>query len=119
MCVCVRAGVCCTHGAALVTEFTVTQQTPALVDASVPLSLVQILQLVDVVAALGLPLLHVDVGQDAMDDADLDTRALPFITPRTHFAKTFRAEAEEAADLLPHPDSERQGDLLECASGSL
>lgn len=69
---------CCTHGATLVPKFTVTQQTPALVDASVSLSLIQILQLVDVVATLGLSLLHVDVGQDALDDGDLHTRALPF-----------------------------------------
>lgn len=48
-----------------------TQQALALLDAAVPLPVVQVLQLVDVVLALRLALLHVDVRQHALDDGDL------------------------------------------------
>lgn len=64
------------HRAALVSQLPVTQQTPALLDARVLLPVVQILQLLDVVLALGLSLLHVDVRQDALDDDDLDTQTV-------------------------------------------
>lgn len=63
------------HRAALAAQLPVTQKTLALFDASVPLPVVQILQLVDVVLALRLPLLHVDVRQNSLDDSDLNTQA--------------------------------------------
>lgn len=51
-----------------------TQEALALVDTRVSLPVVQILQLVDVVLALRLSLLHVDVRQHALDDGDLNTQ---------------------------------------------
>lgn len=64
---------CVAHRATLVPQLPMTQQALALLDARVLLPVVQVLQLVDVVLALRLPLLHVDVRQDALDDGDLNT----------------------------------------------
>lgn len=68
------------HRAALVPQLAVTQQALALLDQRVSLLVVQILQLVDVVLALGLSLLHVDVRQHALHDGDLHTRGIKAIT---------------------------------------
>lgn len=57
-----------------------TQQALALLNARVSLPVVQILQLVDVVLALRLSLLHVDVRQHALDDGDLNTRGIKTLT---------------------------------------
>lgn len=62
------------HRAALVPQLAVTQQALALLQPRVPLPVVQVLQLVDVVLTLGLALLHVDVGQNSLDDGDLRIR---------------------------------------------
>lgn len=67
---------CAAHRAALIPQLPVAQQALALLDARVLLPVVQILQLVDVVLALGLALLHVDVGQDALDDGDLNAQGV-------------------------------------------
>lgn len=61
----------CAHRAALVSELSVTQQALALLNERVSLPVVQILQLVDVVPALRLSLLHVDVRQHTLHDGDL------------------------------------------------
>lgn len=76
LCVCVCA--CCPHRATLVTEFTMTQEALALVNASISLPVIQILQLLDVVLALRLSLLHVDVRKYTLDDGDLYTQVLRF-----------------------------------------
>lgn len=68
---CEACVVCLAHRAALVTKLPVTQQALALLDERIFLPVVQILQLVDVVLALRLSLLHVDVRQHTLDDGDL------------------------------------------------
>lgn len=60
-----------------------TQQALALLDAGVSLPVVQILQLVNVVLALGFSLLHVDVGQHTLDDGDLNTQGVKTLTQAT------------------------------------
>lgn len=60
-----------------------TQQALALLDTSVSLSVVQILQLVNVVLTLRLPLLHVDVRQHTLDDGDLNTQGIKVLTSAT------------------------------------
>ena len=63
--------VCFSYRAALVSQLSVTQQALALFDERVFLPVVQILQLVDVILALRLSLLHVDVGKHTLHDGDL------------------------------------------------
>lgn len=53
-----------------------TQQALALLDERVSLPVIQILQLVYVVLALRLSLLHVDVRQHTLDDGDLNTQGI-------------------------------------------
>lgn len=60
-----------THCATFVAQLAVAEQTLALLYAWVSLSVVKVLQLIDVVLALGLALLHVNVCQDALNNADL------------------------------------------------
>lgn len=57
-----------------------TQQALALLDASVSLPVVEILQLVNVVLTLRLSLLHVDVRQHTLDDGDLNTQGIKVLT---------------------------------------
>lgn len=49
------------------------QQALALLNASISLPVIKILQLVNVVLALRLSLLHVDVRQHTLDNGDLYT----------------------------------------------
>lgn len=55
------------------------QQAFTLLDARVPLPVVQILQLVDVILAFRLSLLHVDVRQNTLHDGDLNTQGIKLI----------------------------------------
>lgn len=57
-----------------------TQQALALLDTSVSLPVVEILQLVNVVLTLRLSLLHVDVRQHTLDDGDLNTQGIKVLT---------------------------------------
>lgn len=56
-----------------------TQQAFTLLDERVLLPVVQILQLVDVVLAFRLALLHVDVRQNTLDNGDLNTQRIELI----------------------------------------
>lgn len=76
LCVCLRSA----HRATLVPKLPVTQQALALLDARVSLPVIQILQLVNVVLALRLSLLHVDVRQYALDDGDLNAQEINLLT---------------------------------------
>lgn len=60
------------HRAALISQLPVAQQAPALLHERVLLPLFQVLQLLDVVLALRLSFLHIDVRQNTMDDGDLN-----------------------------------------------
>lgn len=76
VCVCLRSA----HRSALVAKLPVTQQALALLDARVSLPVIQILQLVNVVLALRLSLLHVDVRQYTLNDGDLNAQRINLLT---------------------------------------
>lgn len=80
---CQEESVCFAHRPTLVTELPVAQQALALLNARVLLPVIQILQLVDVVLALRLSLLHIDVRQNTLDDGDLNKQGSKLLTSAT------------------------------------
>lgn len=95
-----------------------TQQALATLDERVSLPVVQILQLVDVVLALGLALLRVDVRQHTLNDGDLkNTRNTKFSSatfgdPHPAFKEKCAFDSPLSPG-WPHPDA-----LVECVSVS-
>lgn len=55
-------------------QLPVAQQSFAAFNPGILLLLIQVLQLVDVILALGLALLHVDVREHSLNDGDLKTQ---------------------------------------------